>query len=243
MAGPFRLQPQGGVELYETWGIRSPLESHWRPATCAELCERAERILAPLALAVPDDRDRDLLDEWYETDREADELRAAYDGTTDDDAEAVAALEALQKVTAHADDLLGQCITRGLPWERYRDAQRDSQAADCRPHRYGWRTSVPAGSDLERALRAAMRGDADGHRRHALELPQGDGFLEFLFEPGQPCLAVSTHRVPLERPALFVWRSGDWRAHTGEARQYGERADQWVDDLHTHTEKLQKQRG
>lgn len=32
-----RIPPQGGVQDYKTYQIMSPLTSHWRPATCAEI--------------------------------------------------------------------------------------------------------------------------------------------------------------------------------------------------------------
>jgi hypothetical protein len=32
-----RLQPQGQVQDYKTYQIVSPLSTHWRPATCAEV--------------------------------------------------------------------------------------------------------------------------------------------------------------------------------------------------------------
>jgi len=32
-----RLQPQGRVQDYKTYQITSPLSTHWRPATCAEV--------------------------------------------------------------------------------------------------------------------------------------------------------------------------------------------------------------
>lgn len=38
---PFRVEPQGPVQAYQTYRVAAPLGSHWRYATCAEFgCER-----------------------------------------------------------------------------------------------------------------------------------------------------------------------------------------------------------
>lgn len=40
MPEPFRLPAQGPVQAYQTYGIRQPLTTHWRRATCEEVgCE------------------------------------------------------------------------------------------------------------------------------------------------------------------------------------------------------------
>lgn len=108
---------------------------------------------------------------------------------------------------------------------------------ECGAHVHGWRTTVLAGSDDDAFLRQAARGEHDGHRRHFVEIPQGDGMVQFVFHPGQTCFRVSTHRVDLERPALFLRRDGDWRAHLGGERVY-DRPDQFVDDLYSHTDSI-----
>lgn len=110
------------------------------------------------------------------------------------------------------------------------------EEAGCVPYQRGWRTVVRVGSPEEALLRRACMGLEDGQRRHFVETNQPGGMVEFLFEPGQPCLAVSTHKVSAEREGLWLRRDGDWRAHTGRSRRY-DRPDQWVDDLHTVTTK------
>lgn len=145
---PFRLPPAGPPQIYETFSVKAPIATHWRPASCLEV--------------------------------------------------------------------------------------------ECSAHVNGWRTTVLAGSNDEALLRQACSGTVDGHRRHFVELAQADGLVQFAFEPGQPCLAVSTHVVPLERPELYVRRAGDWRAHLGEARHYA-RADQWVDDFMVHQDRIIRQ--
>jgi hypothetical protein len=109
----------------------------------------------------------------------------------------------------------------------------------CSAHAHGWRSRVRRGSPEEGLLRQAALGQVDGHRRHFIEIDQPDGMVEFLFEPGQPCLKVATHEVPAEREGLYLRRGGDWRAQTAAPKAY-DRPDQWTDDLHTVTTKRQE---
>lgn len=47
MFGPVnRFEPAGPAGAYKTYSVRKPLATHWRPATCAEMCERADRLRA-----------------------------------------------------------------------------------------------------------------------------------------------------------------------------------------------------
>lgn len=66
------------------------------------------------------------------------------------------------------------------------------------------------------------------------------GLTVYHFGPGQQCFegASGRHRVPLDRPEFFVVRGGD---HRGNPRgDFVERsADNWLDDLYTHTGKIQ----
>lgn len=110
------------------------------------------------------------------------------------------------------------------------------EEVDCSPHRKGWHTVVPAGSADEALLLSACKGEIDGFKRGYVRTPDPSGAVRYTFEPGQPCLAASTHRVELERPALFLRSRGDWRAFLGKAHVY-DRPDQWADDLHTSTDR------
>jgi hypothetical protein len=72
-----------------------------------------------------------------------------------------------------------------------------------------------------------------------------DGDTYLVFEPGQTCFAVKTHRVQredmVERPLLFVGR-GDWRTYTKQGLPPDairhKRAEDWVDDFANHQDKL-----
>lgn len=79
---------------------------------------------------------------------------------------------------------------------------------DCGPHLNGWKTVVPAGSDLADLAR--------GSGRQFVEVPVDGGLVEFRFPAGQRCFArhqregagpcQQKHVVPLERPGIYVVR-------------------------------------
>lgn len=101
---------------------------------------------------------------------------------------------------------------------------------ECPEYLNGWRTRLPRGSELVDVLRHS------GRRFHEIT-GLTDQELEFIFEPGQPCFRVSTHRVRVDRPELFVVREGDWRGNPrGESRLH--KPEDWVDDFATHQDKL-----
>ena len=104
---------------------------------------------------------------------------------------------------------------------------RDGSCAevDCQAHLNGWLTAVDESSDLGQRQAHYIRRHA-GRRYREQHAP--DGRTEFTFEAGQQCFA--RHKVPLERPALFLVRPGDWRGTTGPTRRHQRGAD-WVEDM------------
>ncbi len=106
---------------------------------------------------------------------------------------------------------------------------------DCPPHQHGWACTVIAGSDDETALLKAAAGAVDGHRRHYVRQAEAGGFVRFVFPSGQACLRVSTHRVPLERDAIYLVKGGDWRGNPRRTptRRHA-RAEHWVEDFGEH---------
>lgn len=109
------------------------------------------------------------------------------------------------------------------------------EEAGCLAHRHGWRTAVDVGSTLGAQQAAYIR--ARSGRRFREE--PGDGtIVYFAFEAGQACFASASHRVPLERPALFVVRDGDFRGNpSGRTRTHTRPAD-WVEDFAGHQQGL-----
>ncbi|QYN26685.1 hypothetical protein [Amycolatopsis sp. DSM 110486] len=99
----------------------------------------------------------------------------------------------------------------------------------CSAYLNGWRTVVDETTQLGQQQAAYIR--ADRTRRHveSSELVDGAARTVFTFEAGQRCFR--THRVPLDRPELYlVEGTGFRRVHSGP--------DPWVDDLNTNQARL-----
>lgn len=109
----------------------------------------------------------------------------------------------------------------------------------CEHQANGWSTHVQ-GADAD-FVRSVCRGEVDGIRRHAIEQLEADGWVLFMFEAGQTCFKVGEHRVPLDRPALYLVRGGDWRGNPAgvpTVRHSG--PDAWVNDCGDHLNKLKR---
>jgi hypothetical protein len=121
---------------------------------------------------------------------------------------------------------------------------------DCGHWRHGWATRVDERTDLGMAQAAYIRAEcvsastpaspAGRARRRYVETRTPEGLTEFAFPGGQQCFAED-HRVPLERPELFIVRGGDWRGNpTGQHRQH-KRPDDWVEDFAEHQQRIATQ--
>jgi hypothetical protein len=112
--------------------------------------------------------------------------------------------------------------------------------AGCQAHAHGWITKVDERTDLGMAQAAYIRAEcvtellaaspAGRGRRRYLEHHTPEGLTEFRFPAGQQCFAADSHRVPLERPQLFLVQGGDHRARTGLIRRH-DRPEHWVEDF------------
>jgi len=66
-----------------------------------------------------------------------------------------------------------------------------------------------------------------------------DGETYLSFEPGQPCLRESLHRVREDRPPLYIVRDGDWRGNPrGTKARLHQTPDHWVEDFATHQQAI-----
>lgn len=134
--------------------------------------------------------------------------------------------------------------TAAPPATHWRPASCEEIA--CVHWREGWATVVDERTDLGLGQAAYIRSEfhdsakpgrpAAGERWYT-ESRTPEGLTAFLFGPGQRCFAASEHRVPLERPALFLVRRGDWRGNLGLIRRHRTGAE-WVEDLHDTTDRL-----
>lgn len=75
-----------------------------------------------------------------------------------------------------------------------------------------------------------------GRRYREIQVREGETYL--VYDAGQKCFKASEHRLPLERPELYLVRSGDWRGNpSGEVLQHSSAAT-WTEDFGEHQERL-----
>lgn len=101
---------------------------------------------------------------------------------------------------------------------------------DCPAHLNGWSTTVDMTTELGQQ-------QADYIRRHSGRHFTGDivgNLVTFTFAAGQECFRE--HHLPLDRPAIFLVKDGDWRM-SQNPRQHTN-ADDWVDDFANHQDAL-----
>jgi hypothetical protein len=102
---------------------------------------------------------------------------------------------------------------------------------ECKAFMQGWSSDVLDGSVDEARLAKAYESD---FRRGAIRGEKLEtGFIRYHFPAGTACFRQAWHKLPLERPALFMVRSGDWRGTDGVIRRFATGAD-WVDHFATH---------
>lgn len=112
--------------------------------------------------------------------------------------------------------------------------QATCEEVGCENYRNGWITRVPIDSDFERIVRSCGR-------RWAAVVREGAEMV-FTFPPGTACFKESQHVVPLERPAFFIVKDGDFRGNpTGFYREHTT-PEFWVEDFQEHQAKVAKDR-
>jgi hypothetical protein len=76
-------------------------------------------------------------------------------------------------------------------------------------------------------------------RRHRVERDETTGTEVLHFEAGQPCFKASGHRMRVDRPELFIVRSGDHRGNPDGANSVTQFSgpEAWADSVHTQLEK------
>src|SRR5713101_9492084 len=102
----------------------------------------------------------------------------------------------------------------------------------CLNYRFGWETIVPADSAQ------AFYIDHEKSRKWSKTVV-GAGLVRYEFPPGQTCFESTQygHKVPLERPAIFRMRDGDWRGNpTGRITTVPSQS--WVDAFGENMEQV-----
>lgn len=106
------------------------------------------------------------------------------------------------------------------------------QEVDCPKYLNGWISKVVRNSSDESILKHACQ--VYGISWKSIELV--DGFNCYRFDAGQRCFKFMTHHVPLERPATFYLKGGDWRG--SDFTRIFDKPEQWIDHFAHHQDKL-----
>lgn len=106
------------------------------------------------------------------------------------------------------------------------------QEVDCQAYAHGWRTVLDTAT--EHGAKSANYIRLQSGR--SFTISQAGSVVTFTFPAGQACFAQ--HRVPLERPALFLVGQGDHRLFHPRAAYRHRRPEDWVDDFGTHQDRL-----
>ncbi|MFC4609722.1 hypothetical protein ACFO9E_18155 [Streptomyces maoxianensis] len=102
----------------------------------------------------------------------------------------------------------------------------------CPDFLYGWRVR-------KENLTPALLHTATHCGRKYTELHVAEGETYLVYEAGQSCFQSARHRTRVERPELYIVRDGDHRGNPrGTPNRIHKRAEDWAEDLHEHTDKL-----
>lgn len=101
----------------------------------------------------------------------------------------------------------------------------------CLAQRNGWRTKVDEMTDLGQRQAHYIR------RQSGRKFTEDrEGVTVFTFPAGQQCF--TTHKVPLERPELYIVRGGDWRGNPTRDVYRHTSPGSWVDDMAEHQDRI-----
>jgi hypothetical protein len=107
---------------------------------------------------------------------------------------------------------------------------------ECSAMAGGWVTRVDESTELGQGQAHYIRAESG---RLFTEDRDPAGLTVFTFPAGQPCFRQASHRVPLDRPELWLVKEGDWRGNPRGIPVYRHtRPEFWVEDLHEHTDEL-----
>ena len=106
------------------------------------------------------------------------------------------------------------------------------EQVDCPTQASGWITPVDESTPLGQKQAHYIRRLSG--RIHT-EGPR-DVFTLFTFPPGEECF--DSHTIPLDRPAFFSVRGGDWRGNPTRERRTHHTAANWVEDFAEHQDRL-----
>lgn len=110
------------------------------------------------------------------------------------------------------------------------------QEVECANYAFGWMVVL----DENIPIQAEMANDIRLRLGRKYVVSQLNNIITFTFPGGQPCFA--DHRVPLERPELFIVKRGYAdpvnESYADPRRGTTMRAEDWVDDCQNNQDKL-----
>ena len=109
--------------------------------------------------------------------------------------------------------------------------QATCEEVECAAYMQGWTSDVLANSPEEDRIRKTY--DDEIRRGKITTTKTPEGFTRYHFPAGTACFRRVWHKLPLERPALFTVRSGDWRGTDGVIRTF-KNGEEWVSAFGEH---------
>lgn len=103
---------------------------------------------------------------------------------------------------------------------------------NCKAQANGWVTRIDESTPLGQRQAYYIRKQSG----RAFKETREANLVVFSFEPGQLCFA--SHKVPLDRPAFFVVRGGDFRGNPSGFGREHTRPEFWVEDMSSHLDRL-----
>lgn len=107
--------------------------------------------------------------------------------------------------------------------------------AGCLAYYQGWTLRV---EDLTPELLYTAK--HSGRRFTTEHVAEGETYL--VFEAGQLCFAAGTHRVPTGKPEIYLVGRGDHRLFDPRRAKRHTSPEDFMDDLHTHLDKVHTDR-
>lgn len=111
------------------------------------------------------------------------------------------------------------------------------EEVNCRAYQNGWKSVIDESSAMGQMQADYIRKSSG---RGFTETKEADGMTHFVFQAGQQCF--SKHSVPLERPAIFVVRDGDYRGNPTGNRRLHTQPEDWVEDFSEQLDKINQDR-
>lgn len=111
------------------------------------------------------------------------------------------------------------------------------EEVECKAFTRGWTSTVLPESIEE--IRILKVYEAELRRGAVTFALTPENFRCYNFPAGTECFRRIWHRLPLERPAIFTVRSGDWRGTDGVIRQFKD-GSEWVDSFANHQDGIKK---